>query len=174
MFAKSGSRVSPATLSGNLSVLCNDAILNTADLLPHLLATAPTCHSAVCGCEHSSHWAGKRDREGIRQDISSCSTDLTRGGREAGRKGVGKIVEKLFHKPFSPITFRFASFLLELPAAPPGPCLKPCSKARACCRRRPRPQLQLKQHGCQLKPWLEEGTPASAEAPVTSSIFKHV
>lgn len=89
-------------------------------------------------------------------------------------KGVGEVVEKLFQKPFSPITFPFASFLPDLPAAPLGPHLEPCSKARAYCRHRPRLQPGLEQHSCGLKPWLEEGTAASAEAPVTTNIFSSV
>lgn len=101
---KSGSSILPETLSGNLSVLSNDAGLNAADLLPHPPAAAPLCHPAWRGCQCSAGWAG----EGIQPDASSCSTDCclhrrnTWGGTEAGMKAVGETVEKPFQKPSSP------------------------------------------------------------------------
>lgn len=137
-----GSRILPESQSGNLSVLCNDASLNTADLLPHQLTTVLSSHPALC--RRSSCWAGKQAREEIQPDISSCSTGsclhrlIKWSGMEAGMKGVGEVVKTLFQKSFSPLPFPLLTFCQPCP-------WKRCSKARESCRHRPGEQLRLKQ-----------------------------
>lgn len=154
---------------GNLSVLHNDDSLNTADLLPHQPTTAmPPCLVQVFLLPG---WEAGEGRDPSR--ISSCSTGscLHRHIKWSARRQEWKLWERLCRS--CPRNLPPHSLLLcSLSASPahgttwpslPEAVFQSQEKLQAQTWR----ATQARAARLEPKPWLEEGTAASAETPVT-------